>query len=88
MVSGLVLNFVPDKDRALREMRRIVKPGGTIAVYVWDYSGEMQLIRYFWDAVSESCSPMQRIKTRASSFLSAIPSRSRNCLAPPVYSPL
>ncbi len=52
-VSGLVLNFVPDKDRALQEMRRIIKPGGTIAVYVWDYAGEMQLIRYFWDAVGE-----------------------------------
>ena len=52
-VSGLVLNFVPDKDRAIREMRRIVKPGGTVAVYVWDYAGKMQLIRYFWDAVGE-----------------------------------
>ncbi len=52
-VSGLVLNFVPDKGRALQEMRRIVSPGGAVAVYVWDYSGEMQLIRYFWDAVSE-----------------------------------
>lgn len=52
-VSGLVLNFVPDKDRALQEMRRVVRPGGTIAVYVWDYAGEMQLIRYFWDAVGE-----------------------------------
>jgi SAM-dependent methyltransferase len=52
-VSGLVLNFVPDKELAVREMRRIVEPGGTVAVYVWDYAGEMQLIRYFWDAVGE-----------------------------------
>jgi len=52
-VSGLVLNFVPDKQRAVGEMRRIVKPGGTVASYVWDYAGEMQLMRYFWTAVSE-----------------------------------
>jgi SAM-dependent methyltransferase len=51
-VSGFVLNFVPDIRRAVREMHRVVKPGGTVAVYVWDYAGEMQLIRYFWDAVA------------------------------------
>lgn len=53
VVSGLVLNFVPDTTKALEEMRRIVKPGGTVAAYVWDYAGEMQLMRYFWNAVSE-----------------------------------
>ena len=53
VVSGLVLNFVPDKTRALEEMRRIVKPGGTIAAYVWDYAGDMQLMRFFWNAVAE-----------------------------------
>lgn len=53
LVSGLVLNFVPDKERALGEMRRVVKPGGTVAAFVWDYAGEMQLIRHFWDAVGE-----------------------------------
>lgn len=49
-VAGLVLNFVPEPDEALTEMRRAVRPGGTIAVYVWDYAGEMQLMRHFWDA--------------------------------------
>ena len=53
VVSGLVLNFVPDKQRALGEMCRIVKPGGTVASYVWDYAGEMQLMRYFWTAVTD-----------------------------------
>ncbi|MBC8280379.1 MAG: methyltransferase domain-containing protein [Chloroflexi bacterium] len=51
-VSGLVLNFVPDGQSALRELCRVVQPGGTVALYVWDYAGEMQLMRYFWDAVS------------------------------------
>jgi SAM-dependent methyltransferase len=47
VVSGLVLNFVPD---ALAEMRRAVRPGGTVAAYVWDYPGEMQLMTHFWAA--------------------------------------
>jgi SAM-dependent methyltransferase len=49
-VSGLMLNFVPDPPRAMREMRRVVRPGGTVALYVWDYAGAMQLMRHFWDA--------------------------------------
>lgn len=53
VASGLLLNFVPEPARALAEMRRVVRPGGTVAVYVWDYAGEMQLIRHFWDAAVE-----------------------------------
>lgn len=52
VVSGLVLNFVPDQARALAEMRRVVRPGGCIAAYVWDYAGGMQMMRHFWDAAA------------------------------------
>ena len=52
-VSGLVLNFVGDKDKAVAEMARVVRPGGTVALYVWDYARHMQLIRYFFDAAIE-----------------------------------
>ena len=38
VVSGLVLNFVPDQPAALREMRRAARPGGVVAAYVWDYA--------------------------------------------------
>ena len=31
-------------------MKRALAPGGTAAAYVWDYAGEMQLMRRFWDA--------------------------------------
>ncbi len=51
-VSGLVLNFVPDQRRALDEMKRVARAGGTIAAYVWDYAGKMELMRYFWDAAT------------------------------------
>jgi ubiquinone/menaquinone biosynthesis C-methylase UbiE len=48
-VSGLVLNFIPDPRAALLEMARVTEKGGTIAAYVWDYTGKMELMRYFWD---------------------------------------
>jgi SAM-dependent methyltransferase len=53
VVSGLVLNFIPDQHAALTEMARVADLGGTIGAYVWDYAGEMQLIRFFWDAAVE-----------------------------------
>ncbi|HET9884889.1 MAG TPA: methyltransferase domain-containing protein [Candidatus Binatia bacterium] len=52
-VSGLVLNFVPNGLAAVSEMARVTASGGTIAAYVWDYSGKMELIRHFWDAAVE-----------------------------------
>jgi SAM-dependent methyltransferase len=48
-VSGLVLNFVAF-DRVLAEQHRVLRPGGTIGAYVWDYAGEYEFARRFWDA--------------------------------------
>lgn len=53
VVSGLALNFMPRPEQALMEMRRVVKPGGVVAAYVWDYAGKMEFLRYFWDAALE-----------------------------------
>ena len=53
VVSGLVLNFVQDPRAALAEMARVSASGGTIAAYVWDYAGKMDLMRAFWDAAVE-----------------------------------
>jgi SAM-dependent methyltransferase len=53
VVSGLVLNFVPDERAALGEMARVTAKGGTVAAYVWDYAGKMELMRFFWDAAVE-----------------------------------
>jgi SAM-dependent methyltransferase len=49
-VSGLMLNFVPDPARAVAEMTRVTRRSGMVAAYVWDYAGQMQLMRHFWDA--------------------------------------
>jgi SAM-dependent methyltransferase len=53
VVSALVLNFVEDPRAALAEMARVTGAGGTIAAYVWDYAGGMELMRKFWDAAVE-----------------------------------
>jgi SAM-dependent methyltransferase len=50
VVAGLVLNFIPSPEKSAAEMKRVLRPGGTIAAYVWDYGGEMQLMRHFWNA--------------------------------------
>jgi len=53
VASALVLNFVPDRNKALSEMRRVAAPGGTIGFYVWDYpGGGMQLMQAFWEAAN------------------------------------
>lgn len=52
VVSGLVLNFLPNLPAALSEMARVTVPGGTVAAYVWDYAEGMEIIRYFWDAAT------------------------------------
>jgi SAM-dependent methyltransferase len=52
VVSGFVLNFIPQPELAAREMARVVKPGGVIAAYVWDYAGKMQMMRHFWNTAA------------------------------------
>jgi len=49
-VSGLVLNFIPEPEKALFEMRRVTDARGTVAAYIWDYAGKMDFLKYFWDA--------------------------------------
>lgn len=54
VVSALVLNFVPDQKKALAQMRRVARPGGLIAFYVWDYpGGGIEFMRAFWNAATE-----------------------------------
>jgi SAM-dependent methyltransferase len=47
----LVMNFVPDHEKAIGEMRRVTRPGGTVSACVWDYNAGMEMLRFFWDEV-------------------------------------
>jgi SAM-dependent methyltransferase len=49
VASLLVMNFIPDHAKALREMVRVTRPGGVVAAAVWDYGDGMQMLRIFWD---------------------------------------
>jgi SAM-dependent methyltransferase len=51
VVSGLLLNFV-DADASVAEQRRVVRDKGLVGAYVWDYAGEYELVRYFWDSAA------------------------------------
>ena len=41
VASALVINFIPERPPALAEMRRVARPGGLVAAYVWDFAAEL-----------------------------------------------
>jgi SAM-dependent methyltransferase len=53
-LSALVIGFMSDPDRGVREMARVTRPGGTVAICMWDTAtGGMTMLRVFWTAVHE-----------------------------------
>src|SRR5436190_15157460 len=48
-LSMLVLQFIPQPELAVREMRRVTCPGGTVAAAQWDSRGGFVASRIFWD---------------------------------------
>ena len=49
-IAQLVVNFLADPERGLREMARVTRKGGTVAGCVWDYGEGMTMLRAFWDS--------------------------------------
>lgn len=47
----LVLQFIPQANRAIREMRRILRPGGIMAAATWDTRGGLVFYRMVLDGV-------------------------------------
>lgn len=52
-LAQLVVSFLQDAEAGVREMRRVVRAGGTVAACTWDYGGGMEMLRAFWDAALE-----------------------------------
>jgi ubiquinone/menaquinone biosynthesis C-methylase UbiE len=52
-LSQLVVNFMADAQTGVGEMARVTRRGGTVAACVWDYAGEMTLLRAYWDVAHE-----------------------------------
>ncbi|MCI0388025.1 MAG: class I SAM-dependent methyltransferase [Acidobacteria bacterium] len=75
-VSALALNLVAEPRTALAEMTRVTRPGGVVAVYVWDFAGEMQLLRYLWNVATE-LDPAARDLDQATCFPICHPDRLR-----------
>jgi len=67
VVSGPVLNFVPDAADALRAAAEVTTTRGVIGAYVWDYADQMALLRHFWDAAVEE-DPAARSKDDGERF--------------------
>jgi len=57
---ALVISFIPDPAKAIAEMRRVVKPGGTVATYVWDFlsgGSPVQPVREAIEAIGVAVAP-------------------------------
>ena len=38
VASALVVNFIPDRAKAVAEMHRVLRPGGLVGAFVWDFA--------------------------------------------------
>lgn len=63
-LSLLVFNFIPDPIKALREVRRVTKPGGRVSASVWDYGDGMKMLRAFWDGAVKIDSRAEQLDER------------------------
>jgi ubiquinone/menaquinone biosynthesis C-methylase UbiE len=63
--SQLVLQFVPDVERAILELKRVTKPGGLIAATSWDLAGGLIFNRIFWDVAAMLDPEAEKLRQRA-----------------------
>jgi SAM-dependent methyltransferase len=52
VLSLLVLHFVPETARAIAELKRVARPGATVAAAVWDGRGGFVAQRMFFDTAA------------------------------------
>jgi SAM-dependent methyltransferase len=64
-LSMLVLQFVPKADLAVREMRRVTRPGGTVAATTWDTRGGLVAQRMIFDTAAMLDQKGQEVRAAA-----------------------
>jgi len=52
-LSLLVFMFIPQPGKAAAEMRRVTRPGGTVAACTWDAGSGMQVTSIFWEEAAK-----------------------------------
>jgi ubiquinone/menaquinone biosynthesis C-methylase UbiE len=60
----LVLHFIPEAKKAIGEMRRVTRPGGTVAAVVWDHLGGMAGMRMMIDTVAALSEAGRQLRSR------------------------
>src|SRR4051812_42536998 len=53
VLAQLVVHFMADPVAGLREMRRVTRPGGTVAACVWDHAGGRGPLSFFWAVLAD-----------------------------------
>ena len=69
VASALVVNFIPERSRAMAEMRRVARSEGTLGAYVWDFAEELS-----------PSGPLRRALRRFGAEFPAIPGTDASCL--------
>jgi SAM-dependent methyltransferase len=64
-ISMLVLQFIPRAELAVREMRRVTRPGGTVAAATWDARGGLVAQRMILDTAAMLCQAGNEYRARA-----------------------
>ncbi len=64
---ALVLSFLPDAAKALSEMARVTRPGGTLGAYMWDGLGKGFVQQPLVDAIEKMNVPVPQSPLRRNS---------------------